>query len=239
MANFYARPENVGKERVSILGKEARHIFQVLRHKVGDKISVVDGRGMEYEVELEAVSLERVQGRILERRKGEREPLTRVTLAQSIPKGSRMDYLIEKATELGVDRVIPVVSARSQVLPDGDSKVRRWRRIALSAMKQSGRSILPAVEGVIRLPELLDSIEEQDLSLIAWEGGGKRLGELLHDGIQSVLLVVGPEGGFQESEVNLVTRKGALAVTLGKRTLRSETAGIALLTVLLHELGDL
>ncbi len=125
MSNFYVLPENVRDGKITILGGEARHISRVLRHTVGDRLSAVDGRGMEYELELEAVSSGQVQGRIIGKRRGEKDPLTKVTLAQSIPKGSKMDYLVEKATELGVDRVIPVISTRSQVLPHGDSKVKR------------------------------------------------------------------------------------------------------------------
>lgn len=239
MGNFYVLPENVGEKRVSIRGEEARHISRVLRHKTGDRIWVVDGVGLEYEIELEGVTSRLVEGKILRRRTGQKEPVVKVTLAQSIPKGSRMDYLIEKATELGVDRIIPVISARSQVVPEGGSRAKRWRRIALSAMKQSGRSVLPGVDEVTPLEKALRYIPEQNLSLIAWEGGGERLRDVVPPGVEKVLLFVGPEGGFPASEVKLATKMGAVAVSLGERVLRSETAGIALLALLLYELGDL
>lgn len=239
MSTFYVLPENVRAEKITILGGEAHHISRVLRYAVGDRLSAVDGRGMEYEVELEAVSSRRVEARILRKRKGEKDPSTKVTLAQAIPKGSKMDYLVEKATELGVDRLIPVISARSQVLPDGDSKVRRWQRIALGAMKQSGRSILPRVDGVARLAQVVESIPEQDLSLIAWEEGGRKLRDVIRRGVERVLLFVGPEGGFPHQEVKLAVEKGAEPVSLGQRILRAETAGVVLLALLLYELGDL
>jgi len=239
VGSFYVLPEHVGDEKVTILGKEAYHISRVLRHTVGEKIWVVDGMGTEYEIELERSSSHLVEGRIVKKRTGHKEPRVKVTLVQAIPKGFRMDYLVEKATELGVNRVIPVISARSQVFPDGDSKVRRWQRIALSAMKQSGRSLLPMVDRVTRLEDLLQSMPGRDLFLIALERGGNKLKEVMMEGIEKVLLLVGPEGGFAAPEVKLATEMGAVPVSLGERVLRSETAGIALLALLLYEVGDL
>ncbi len=250
MEFFYCPPHDISKEILTFIGEEAYHIVKVLKHKRGDKIIAVDGQGMEYNVRIISSSPTLVQGKIVKKRRKPREPLTKITLAQAIPKGSRMEFCIEKVTEIGVARIIPITTRRSIVIPaDESNKVERWRRIAKAAMKQSGRAILPIVEEVQNFKDAVELIPHYDLTLIAWEKEGKRgikeiinetpRSKILDPHFHTVLLFVGPEGGFTQGEVDLVLDKGALPISLGMRRLRSETAGILFTSLLLHELGDL
>ena len=250
MEFFYCPPQSISKEIIKIAGEEAYHIAKVLRHKVGDRITAVDGLGMEYDVRITLSSPALVQGKIEKKKRKPREPLTQVTLAQAIPKGVRMEFCVEKATEIGVNRIIPIVTRRSVVFPDEEGeKIERLRRIALQAMKQAGRAILPEIEGTRFFDEIFEAIPDYDLSLIACEKE-KKMGmkEIVKENLKSpisnlkshkALLFVGPEGGFTDEEVTLAIKKGAHPISLGARRLRSETAGVVLTSLLLYELGDL
>jgi 16S rRNA (uracil1498-N3)-methyltransferase len=250
MESFYCPPQAISNETVNFAGEEAHHIAKVLRHKIGDRILAVDGQGMEYEVKITLSTPTLVQGMIEKKRRKPKEPLTQITLAQTIPRGTRMEFCVEKATEIGINGIIPIVSQRSVVQPMEESKkVDRWRRVARAAMKQAGRAILPEIKDVQSFEQAVKSIPEFDISLIAWEKEGKKgvkevidenpNSELRNPQSLSALLFVGPEGGFTEAEVVFAKEKGAFPVSLGLRRLRSETAGILLTSLLLHELGDL
>ncbi|MGB8657491.1 MAG: 16S rRNA (uracil(1498)-N(3))-methyltransferase [Candidatus Zixiibacteriota bacterium] len=246
ITNFYTNPENVENETLTIDGEEARHILSVLRHKAGDTISVVDGCGTRYNVQIEKTSKTSLQGKILSLIRTENEPTCHVTLAQAVCRQERMDFLIEKATEIGVSSVIPILTERSLIrisgIPQAKKKVERWRRIAIAGMKQSLRTVLPEIEPVIKFEELLPQIKSYDLCLIASPNkGSKSIRELreLKRKQKKILLIVGPEAGFTEEELALTEAQGAIPITLGTRRLRTETAGIVFLSLLLHQLGDL
>jgi 16S rRNA (uracil1498-N3)-methyltransferase len=246
ITNFYTRPENIDHETLTIDGEEAKHILQVLRYKTGDVISVVDGCGTKYNVLIEKTSKEYLQGKIISSILSENEPVCQVTLAQAVCRNERMDFLIEKATEIGVYSIIPILTERSLIKVSGGfrekNKMERWRRLAIASMKQSLRTILPEIQNIIKFKELLPRIRNFDLCLIAsLEKDSKSIKECeeLRNNKGRILLVVGPETGFSEDELSQATECGAIPITLGARRLRTETAGVVFLSLVLHQLDDL
>ena len=255
---FYVSPNEVSEHRVMVGGEEARHIARVLRHKKGDKVVFVDGTGVEYECFLQSVADNAVTAQINSRRRKTNEAIKRVTLAQAVPKGQRMDFVVEKGTELGLYGIIPLVTERSVVQPPDERqapplpgfeddpeghKLERWHRIAVAAMKQSLRSLLPEIAPFTGFAALMEKADDYDLILMADEAEKKgslkaALAATKHE-LRKVLCVVGPEGGFTDGEKRLAQEKRAHVISLGPRRLRSESAGILLSTLVLHELGEL
>lgn len=255
---FYVSPGDVSEHKLTVTGEEARHIARVLRHKKGDKLVFTDGTGVEYECFLAAVSDHAVTAQINARRRRSNEAIKRVTLAQAVPKGQRMDFVIEKGTELGLYGFIPLVTERSVVRgpderqapplpgfeddPEGH-KLERWKRIATAAMKQSLRSWLPEIAPFTGFDDLMARADDYDLVLMADEGEKRNtLRETVRSAkheVRRVLCLVGPEGGFSDKEKDLAREKKAQVVSLGPRRLRSESAGILLSALALHELGEL
>jgi len=268
ITNFYVHPENVRKDSLKIVGEEAKHIATVLRHQKGETIDVVDGCGTRYKVLIQDLGKNYVEGKILSKKRRENEPIAHLTLAQSICKGMKMDFLIEKATEVGVSAIIPILTENTVVKmgktaeedgsasfgfaqdksPSAKRKTERWRRVAIASMKQSLRSILPDIHNPIKFSDFLPKIKTFDLSLIAsLEKGAKSLrecGELKRrlrnkESLHDVLIMVGPEAGFTEDELSRAKTFGAIPITLGSRRLRTETAGIVFSSLVLYELEDL
>jgi 16S rRNA (uracil1498-N3)-methyltransferase len=246
ITNFYTSPEKIVQDTLTIDGDEARHILSVLRRGAGDEIDVVDGRGTKYRVLIEEVSRDFLEGKILSRTCMENEPDCRVTLAQSICRKERMDFVVEKATELGVSAIIPLTTERSLIKVSGASrekkKIERWTRIAIAAMKQSLRTILPEINAPTSFDQLLPQIETYDLCLVAsLDKDAKSIKECeqLRSKPRNVLLVVGPEAGFTEEELSTAKIQGAIPISLGARRLRTETSGVVFLSLVLHQLGDL
>jgi 16S rRNA (uracil1498-N3)-methyltransferase len=246
ITNFYTTPDKVGDEILTIDGEEAKHILSVLRHGAGDEISVVDGRGTKYRVMIEEVSRDFLQGRIIARTRMENEPANHVTLAQAVCRKERMDFLVEKATEIGVSYIIPIVTQRNLVKVDDPSrekaKIERWRRVAIAAMKQSLRSVLPEIHNVTQFGQLLPQIDDFDLCLIAsLDKDTKNVGQCdqLRAKPDRTLLIVGPEAGFTDKELSEAKAVDGIPVSLGPRRLRSETAGVVFLFLALHESASL
>lgn len=261
VTNFYVNPENVKKDSLKIVGEEAKHIARVLRHQKGETIDVVDGCGLKYKVLIQDLGKDYVKGKILLKKRRENEPVAHLTLAQAICKGVRMDFLIEKTTEIGVSTIIPILTQKTvvkigkidekngSISPTVKRKTERWRRLAIASMKQSLRSVLPNIQNPTRFDDLLPKIKTFDLSLIAsLEKGSKGLRECdefknrlrnRKDSLRKVLIMVGPEAGFTENELSKAKACGAIPVTLGLRRLRTETAGIVFSSLVLYELEDL
>jgi len=261
ITNFYVNPENVGKDSLKIVGEEAKHIITVLRYQKGETIDVVDGCGVKYKVLIQDWGKDYVEGKILLKTRRENEPIAHLTLAQAICKGVRMDFLIEKATEIGVSSIIPILTEKSLVKINKISeengwdsltakgKTERWKRLAIASMKQSLRSILPDIQHPTKFEDILPKIKTFDLSFIAsLEKGVKSLRECnelknrlrnVKDSLRHVLIMVGPEAGFTEEEFFKAKAFGAIPVTLGSRRLRTETAGIIFSSLVLYELEDL
>lgn len=221
---------------------DARKVAVVLRARDGDAIEVVDSSGRVYagRVRLDGKHVRAV----LEREAGAPRALRlAVTLAQGLPKGPKMDFVVEKATELGVAAILPFASSRTAGDGARAGKLERWRRIAKSAAQQCGRVEVPEVAEPIDFAGLVERAASYDLVLVPWELAGagplrERLPELI-EGVRSVLLAIGPEGGFSHEEARALELAGAVLVSLGSRILRTETAGLVAYAVLLYASGDI
>jgi 16S rRNA (uracil1498-N3)-methyltransferase len=218
---------------------QVRQIIRVLRMGVGSRVLTFNGSDQEWEAQIVSASAREVVGRIVAERRAVRESPLRIVLVQGLLKAPKMDYLIQKVTEMGVTEVV-VLSTRRTVAA-GFGKVDRWGRIAIEAAEQSGRLTIPRLTGPHRLGEYVVG-PSPGAKLVLWEGEQVGTFAALLDRVpppDEVKVLVGPEGGLEEDEVALLQRTGFVPVSLGPRTLRAETAAVAALTVLQHRWGDL
>ncbi len=244
MPRFYVPNPQIEKGMLKVEGQEVRHIRRVLRLRAGDGIVVFDGSGKEYGGRIVEEGPASVLIEIQNITSPGRESPLEVTLAQSLLKGEKMDYVIQKATELGVKEIIPFFSFRSVPLLDKSKRLKRyhrWERIAVEASKQCGRGAIPRIEPLQDYLEILQAPSPDCLRLILWEKEGAGLKEILKKamGKKKIFFIVGPEGGVSDEEVEHARRAGFIPVNLGKRILRSETASLCLLSILQYEWGDL
>ncbi|NPV90229.1 MAG: 16S rRNA (uracil(1498)-N(3))-methyltransferase [Firmicutes bacterium] len=245
LRRFYAPGSYRPQQTVIIKGREAHHITRVLRMRPGDELLVLDGSGAEFHGRIKQASPQEVIVTLLSREESTPEPPVRVVLAQGIPKGDKLDLIIQKGTELGLSRLVPLSTPRSVVRPEPDwleHRAERWRRVAAEAAKQCRRSRLPEIDRVQTLEEALRSIPSGALALIPWEGEGESwLKDLLREKADTpeVWIFIGPEGGWEPGEVAMAREAGVIPVTLGPRILRTETAALALLSILMYERGDM
>ena len=244
MARFYVPQPRIEKGMLKVEGEEVKHIRKVLRLKEGDEITVFDGLGREFEGTIVEEGLSSVVIRVNSVYSSKRDSPLEVTLAQSLLKGEKMDYLIQKATELGVKEIIPFLSSRSVPLLEKSRRLKRhhrWERIAIEASKQCGRGVVPRIEFLQDYSEMLPKASPNALRLILWEREGIKLKEILERSKEKkkIFFVIGPEGGFSQGEVDEAKEAGFIAVTLGRRILRAETASLCLLSILQYEQGDM
>lgn len=246
MPSFFVEPDKIYDGKVIISGEDVKHITKVLRLGPGDGVTVLDGQGMEYQAILEEIGSDRILASITGERQSQTEPPLRVTLIQGLPKGEKMELIIQKAVELGVHRIIPVETTRSIVKLDAKKALQRqerWQRIAMEAAKQSKRGIIPNVEVLTTLNKALKGLSaDASLVLMPWEEASAPLKPLLEsksEGNQEIYIIIGPEGGFTQQEAQNAIDAGAYTVSLGPRILRTETAGFTVLAVVMYELGDL
>ncbi|MBM3315163.1 16S rRNA (uracil(1498)-N(3))-methyltransferase [candidate division WOR-3 bacterium] len=236
---FYAGDAAPDSERVAFGGAEARHICRVLRHRSGDRVRATDGRGTEFELELDLVTARRVEGRVLGRSRLSREPRKRLALAQALLKGDRLAAVVEAATEIGVSEVVPLLTERVVARP-GPGRLERLRQVAVSGLKTSARTVLPRIAPVTDVAGLAGRIAEFGQTLVAYElESGHGLDDVLDRSADSFLLVVGPEGGLTGQEVLTLTRAGASCFSLGPRRLRAETAAAVGAALCLQALGEM
>lgn len=241
---FYIPPGAIAQDHAIMTDRdECRHVTLALRKKPGDTVTFVDGEGWLYDGVIDRVDKKRIRIGSVIRRRDETEPRVRVTLAPALIKGVRLDTVVEKATELGVDEIRPMRTARTIVNPGAsDSRQARWERIALSAMKQSLRSRLPVVWPVTAFHEVAQSAQAYDLALIAWEEERNRGLETItatDAPPQRVLLLIGPEGGFESDEIAAAHQAGIHPVSFGRRRFRADTASLVAVTLLMAALGEL
>lgn len=238
-------PEQVEDGLIRITGSDVNHIKNVLRIRRGEEMLVSDGTGRDYLCQAEEIAGQEVTVRILETEEEGRELLSRIWLFQGLPKSDKMEFIIQKAVELGAAGIVPVTTRNTVVKLDPkkeEAKVKRWQAIAESAAKQSKRSLVPRVSGIMTLKEAFDYVESQGFSvrLIPYEheagmDGTKTELDAAGPG-QDIAVFIGPEGGFDEREIELALSKGVRPISLGRRILRTETAGLALLSVLMMRL---
>lgn len=233
-------------EEMTISGVDARHISKVLRMQLGAQLQVVSDDGVSALAEIIAIDSDQVTVRCLEKLAESHEPKVRLTLAQGLAKGEKMDFIIQKAVEMGAYSIVPVAMEHSVVRLDGtkaDKKVERWQKIAESAAKQSKRDIIPQVQPVQSMAKMLEN-NDCSTKIIAYECEDRlSLKTALHQaeekGITDLLLIIGPEGGISEQELEMAKNAGAMAVSLGRRILRAETAGLVAISAIFYETGDL
>ena len=238
MFHFFAPEENAETGSVAIRGSDVNHIRNVLRLKAGDRIVVSDGRDRDSVCEIVSLAPDEVLTRVLPEAVEESELPVHFHLFQGLPKGDKMEFILQKAVELGVSSLIPVEMKRCVVKLDEKKKLSRrekWAAQAESAAKQSGRRIIPEIEPVMSFREALGRAGEMDVLLVPYENaeGMDRTRELLSSlkAGQHVGIFIGPEGGFEPSEIEALTAAGGETLTLGRRILRTETAGMAALAM--------
>ncbi|MEY8352877.1 16S rRNA (uracil(1498)-N(3))-methyltransferase [Lachnospiraceae bacterium 54-53] len=243
MHHFFVNQDQVGPDAITITGPDVNHIKNVLRMGAGEQVLISNGVDRDYVCELAAVTSEEVTARIISVDEGGRELPAKLFLFQGLPKGDKMELIIQKAVELGVYRIIPMETKRTVVKLDKkkeEAKLRRFAAVSESAAKQSGRLIVPEVAKVMTFREALTLARELDFMIIPFEHAKNmaETREVLY-GIKpgmSAGIFIGPEGGFEDSEVELAETLGARQITLGRRILRTETAGLAVLSVLAFHL---
>lgn len=246
--HFFIPPGAVNDDGfVIITGQDARHIGKVLRLRTGDIISVSDGESRVFEVMLTDVGREEVKGTAT--RVGSfTRPKPDLTVWQGLPKSRKMDLIVEKLTEIGVDKIVPVNMRRSVAAYQGErehKRVERWRDIVLAAAKQSRRMTVPEVAGIAGWDDALRELPQTDVVIIPWEGENTlsfdtAIRDWLKPGIgREVALFIGPEGGFEDSEIADLRSLGGLTVSLGRNILRTETAGLVASTLFLNRLNRL
>jgi 16S rRNA (uracil1498-N3)-methyltransferase len=263
MSRFFVNKSAVDLKNgaVTITGEDVKHIGSVLRAAPGDLLELSDGAGTDYDVVVEQISKDSILTKIMGSRPNSTEPPIDVTLFQGIPKADKMDYIIQKCIEIGVKRIIPVMTARTVVRfankKDADSKVMRWSRIALEAAKQCDRGIVPEIGDPISFDAAVKQAADYDLKLLPYEeesrGSLRRQLKDFSTGHaalpgndeagacrkSTVAVFIGPEGGFSPTEAEKAVQGGFASVTLGPRILRTETAGLAAAAIIMYELGDM
>ncbi|MGE5329503.1 MAG: 16S rRNA (uracil(1498)-N(3))-methyltransferase [Deltaproteobacteria bacterium] len=244
MRKFFTEIKNLIDDKVFLEGLDANHIKNVLRLKPGDNIIVNVGKNIEYEAKIKVLNKDKIEAEIINSYHIETEPKVNISLFQAIPKGEKMEYIIQKAVEIGVIKIIPVITDRVIVKLDSKNsktKTERWQRISEQASKQNKRSIIPGISAPLKLEESIKLLREHDLVVILYENeSNTKLRDILlklDNSIKDIAVLIGPEGGLDEKELEIL--KEFNIVSLGNRILRTETAGLVASTIILYQLGDL
>ncbi|MDO5038765.1 16S rRNA (uracil(1498)-N(3))-methyltransferase [Clostridium sp.] len=245
MHKFFTPSEYVFGDYAKIIGDDVKHIYKVLRLSEGEEVVLNDCNGTEYLAKINEVTKSEVTLDIVKKLDLNNESNIEIVLFQGMPKAQKMDLIVQKGTELGITKFVPLITDRVDVKLKGDfKKLDRLNRIALEACKQSKRSIIPRVLEPIKINDLIKEIKEFDLLIVPYEnkedfGIKSLMKDLDKNSIKRIGIVVGPEGGFEEAEIEKLKTEGAYIITLGKRILRTETAGFVATSLIQYELGDL
>lgn len=239
MPKFFVSKQQIANQ-ITILDEDAKHIKTVLRAKPGEEMTVCDGEGTDYFCKINAVAEKEILLDILEKKLCQTEPAVKITLFQGLPKADKMDMIIQKCVELGIDSIVPVVTERTIVKLDKkeQKKIQRWQKIAESAAKQSGRGKIPCIQNVLSFSQAIEESKKLCSAVIPYEKELQRgIKEFVKTFSGDTLgLFIGPEGGFSLEEIQQAKKEGILPITLGKTILRTETAAIVATAILLHEL---
>ncbi len=243
MHHFFAEEKNIDNGFITIKGSDVNHIKNVLRMKKGEELLISNGADKDYYCKIDEISNDEIRAKIYDIDKVGNELDTEFYLFQCLPKGDKMELIIQKAVELGVREIIPVASKRAIVKLDekkADSKVKRWNLISESAAKQSGRIIIPKVKKPMTFGEAVKYTENMDMSIIPYENykdmnETREIIDKMQPGMR-IGIFIGPEGGFDEGEIEAAVKAGIERISLGRRILRTETAGMAILSVLMFKM---
>ena len=245
MHHFFVSPDQIDEKYVTITGGDVNHIKNVLRMKIDEELLISNGQDKDYYCKIESISDDEIKAVILDEEFEGTELPTELYLFQGLPKSDKMELIIQKAVELGVKEIIPVATKRCVVKLDDRkeaSKIKRWQAISESAAKQSRRTIIPEVSSVMSFKEAINRAKEFELGIIPYENfkdmtETKEVLKKVQKGIK-IGIFIGPEGGFEESEIQYALENGIHPISLGKRILRTETAGLAILSVLMFQLEN-
>ncbi|MBI5025641.1 MAG: 16S rRNA (uracil(1498)-N(3))-methyltransferase [Nitrospirae bacterium] len=243
MTQLFLPPEELSSKQVRIKDEKARYLYSVLRLKRGELLGIFDGQGHKYIAEVSSAGKKEFIVELLRRDLHATESPVSLVLAQGLPKADKMDFIVQKTTELGIKTIIPLVTERSQVRYTG--KIERWRKIAIAASQQSGRERIPEIHEPITIEDFLNLQNKPEIrvsGILLWEEETQnRIKDILHSfkGRKEILMLIGPEGGFSQKEANMAIESGFLSATLGPRILRAETAAIAVISIIQCEMGDM
>ena len=252
MPKFFVNEEQINNQKIKIQGTDVNHIKNVLREKVGSELIICNEKtGQDYLCEIKEIKEENIICNIKEKLLNNVESNIKVTIMQGLPKADKMELIIQKSVELGVNNIIPIEMKRCVVkLKDKDKikKIERWQKISEVAAKQSGRNIIPEINQVENLKNICETFENYDIVLLAYENEKentiknelKQLKEKNQNKNEDVkiAILIGPEGGIAEEEVEIARKKGAKIITLGKRILRTETVALNVLSIIMYELEN-
>ncbi|MBN1822909.1 MAG: 16S rRNA (uracil(1498)-N(3))-methyltransferase [Endomicrobiales bacterium] len=240
MPHFFVPPSQIQNDRFTIKGEDVHYLANVRRYKAGDKIKIFDGRGKTMLGQIEHVSKDEIKGRIVGMGQAHDNRVL-VTLYQAVPKGGRFDWLVEKSAELGVSRIVPLITERSEVRAVSGPKLERWRRLAKAAAQQCGRPQVTQIEEPQKMHDAVKFVPKDALNLIPWESeNNKTIKEIIlqNASFMHINVFIGPEGGFSVREVESAQKNGILPVTLGDNILRVETAGLLSVVLILNSFGE-
>ena len=252
MPKFFVNEEQINNQEIKIQGTDVNHIKNVLREKIGRELIIcTEKTGQDYLCEIKEIKEENIICNIKEKLLNNAESNIKVTIMQGLPKADKMELIIQKSVELGVNNIIPIEMKRCVVkLKDKDKikKIERWQKISVVAAKQSGRNIIPEINQVENLKNICETFENYDIVLLAYENEKentiknelKQLKEKNQNKNEDVkiAILIGPEGGITEEEVEIAKKKGAKIITLGKRILRTETVALNVLSIIMYELEN-
>lgn len=245
MHRFYVNKEDILDGKIIINNEDVKHIRNVLRLNKDDILVICDGENTDYKVKITNINKNEIITEILDIEKTKTESNLNISLYQGLPKSNKMDLIIQKATELGVKEIIPVLTSRTVVKINDkkkeSKKIERWQKIATEASKQCRRGIVPKIKDVITFDEMILNIKNEDNIIVPYENEKNKT---LKNTLQNIKgnkinIIIGPEGGFDIEEVDILSDINASIVTLGPRILRTETAGLTAIAITMYELGDL
>ena len=246
MPRFFVKNEQIKGTSIEILGEDVKHIKNVLRKQIGDNIEICDqDTEKSYICKIEKIENESILTSIVEELQSYDDKI-KVDIYQGLPKADKMELIIQKSVELGVNAIIPVAMKRCVVKIDSkdeSKKITRWQKIAESAAKQSGRNTIPAIKNIVNVEKIIQLIKEYDCVIVAYENEKNNtikrelleIKENIHDKVK-IAVVIGPEGGLEEKDVEMLKQNGTKIVTLGNRILRTETVALNILSVIMYEL---
>ncbi|TCK98397.1 16S rRNA (uracil1498-N3)-methyltransferase [Natranaerovirga hydrolytica] len=245
MHRFFIEEKQIDDNKIKITGSDFNHIKNVLRLKIGDEIEICNGQAKEYCCIIDEIHTNEIIAIIQQENKSNTELKTKIILFQGLPKNDKLELIIQKAVELGVFEIVPIQTKRTIVKLDKkkeSKKIERWNGISLAAAKQSKRGIIPKVKNIMIYKEALDYATSQvDVVVIPYEKATnmKATKEIIDNlNVKTVGIFIGPEGGFEEEEIKQAVGQGAKPITLGKRILRTETAGLSIISILMYRFEE-
>ncbi|NLB80232.1 MAG: 16S rRNA (uracil(1498)-N(3))-methyltransferase [Clostridiaceae bacterium] len=239
MPRFFVAKNQIAKDGAVIVGTDVKHISNVLRMTCGEQITLCDGEGFDYTAVIENISKTQINVKLTDKQKSLAEPDINIVLYQAVPKNAKMEYIIQKCTELGVAEIVPVISKRC--IARSPEKYTRWQKIAQEAAKQSGRAIIPQVAQAIHFSEAVLQMSKAETAIMFYEQEQKTgLKDVIGNGeFSQIAILIGPEGGFEPAEVLFAQQNNIHIVTLGKRILRTETAAAAVIPIIMYIKGQI